>query len=46
MFDDLRYADLDCETISWLQEQSSDYQRWATEAFIDQLDEEADTLNY
>ena len=42
MFDDLRYADLDCEAYSWLQEQSSDYQRWATEAFINQLDDDAD----
>ncbi len=46
MFDDLRYADLDCEAYSWLQEQSSDYQRWAIEAFIKQLDDETLELNH
>jgi hypothetical protein len=43
MFDSLRYAELDAEVCSWLEEQDADYQRWAMEAFIEQADDEENT---
>ena len=39
VFDDLSYADVDADILSWLEERSADEQRWALEAFIAQCEE-------
>ena len=43
MFDSLRYSELSAEVCSWLEEQDADYQRWAMEAFVQQVEDEENT---